>query len=435
MRFRELQEWLDWQATLHPEEIELGLARISEVWRHLRPEGLQSKVVTVAGTNGKGSCVAMLEAVYRQAGYSVGAYTSPHLIRYNERVRINGHAVTDDRLCAAFERVDSVRNGVTLTYFEFGTLAALDIFADESPDLTILEVGLGGRLDAVNIIDPDLALITTIDLDHTDWLGTTKEQIGWEKAGIMRAAIPVVLGAEEMPGSVFRHATALGVELYQFNRNFHIEARVNSFTWFGHAKKISDVALPALKGNCQLRNAASVLMVTECLAQTLPVTKEAINRAFQWLRLPGRLQIIEVEPQILLDVAHNPQAVRELRDMLQVMPVRGRMRAIFTLLSDKDLASIAEIMGPLIEHWYLVGTKGDRGQSAELLRVGLVNAGIKQTISCHQSVEEALATARSESYAEDRILIFGSFLLIGEALGILQYPHSLETEGLFWRNN
>ncbi len=253
--------------------------------------GLACKVVTVAGTNGKGSCVAMLEAIYLQASYAVGAYTSPHLQRYNERVRVVGRAVSDERLCQAFERVDQARHGTTLTYFEFGTLAALDIFAGESLDLVILEVGLGGRLDAVNIIDPDVALITTVDLDHQDWLGATREEIGVEKAGIMRSGRPVVL-ATGMPESVYRQAQELGADVYCPGQDFQVEPTPTGFNWSGGRHRYTSLPRPGLRGAYQLSNAAAVLMVCECLSEQLPVNQDAIRWAMEAVRLLGRMQIL-----------------------------------------------------------------------------------------------------------------------------------------------
>ena len=233
MRFNTLDQWLDWQAGLHPSEIDLGLERVTAVWRKLVPSGLSCPVVTVAGTNGKGSCVAMLDAIYRQAGYRVGTYTSPHLVRYNERIRIGGVEVDDQALCRAFDAVDRARAGVSLTYFEFGTLAALYLFASHTLDLVILEVGLGGRLDAVNIIDADLALITTIDLDHQDWLGETREQIGLEKAGIMRPSRPVVLADPDMPGSLFKEAERIGAEVLWAGRDYEWYESAEAWCWRG----------------------------------------------------------------------------------------------------------------------------------------------------------------------------------------------------------
>jgi len=415
MRFHLLDDWLAWQSSLHPKEIELGLERVAEVWQRLRPEGLDSTVVTVAGTNGKGSCVAMLEAIYRQGGYRVGAYTSPHLQRYNERIRIDGISCSDERLCRAFDRVDQACQGRGLTYFEFGTLAALDIFAQESLDLVILEVGLGGRLDAVNIIDPDVALITTVDLDHSDWLGTTRQQIGLEKAGIMRAGRPVVL-ASEMPESVYRHAQQVGAKVFTAERDFRVKPDSHGFAWTGRVQRYCGLTLPGLRGTFQIHNAAAVLMVSECLSESLPLSLTSIESALQTVQLPGRMQIIPGNPRIVLDVAHNPQAVQSLRDNLEELALDGRWHAVFGILSDKDLTSILPIIAPLISSWHLVDTSGPRGQSADGLLTRMTALGITQNLFNCGNLPTALQSARQLAGTADAILVFGSFLVVGEFL-------------------
>ena len=425
MRFQRLDDWLAWQSTLHPREIELGLERVTEVWRRLRPEGLSSPVVTVAGTNGKGSCVAMLEAIFRHAGYRVGAYTSPHLQRYNERIRIDGALVTDARLCQAFQRVDQTRQERALTYFEFGTLAALDIFAQEALDLVILEVGLGGRLDAVNIIDPDVALITTVDLDHSDWLGTTREEIGFEKAGIMRAGRPVVLAAE-MPESVYRHAGQLGARVLCAGRDFRVEPHANGFAWKGGTHSYAALPQPSLPGDVQVQNAAAVLMVCECLSEHLPVSRSAIDRTLIELQVPGRFQVLPGTPSIILDVAHNPQAIQSLRDNLTRQSIAGRLHAVFGILSDKDLSSIVRIISPLIASWHLVDTPGPRGQSADRLRDRMSALGIGENLFSCGSLSRAMGSAGRLADGQDAILVFGSFLVVGEFLENLNISDSIE---------
>jgi dihydrofolate synthase/folylpolyglutamate synthase len=425
MRYHGLDDWLAWQSTLHPNEIELGLGRVRRVWQRLHPQGLSSPVVTVAGTNGKGSSVAMLEAIYRQAGYRVGAYTSPHLQRYNERIRIDGSFVSDDRLCRAFDRVDRARQGRALTYFEFGTLAALDIFSQEALDLVILEVGLGGRLDAVNIIDADVALITTVDLDHAEWLGTTREEIGLEKAGIMRAGKPVVL-ATEMPASVHRHAGQLGAKVLMLDRDFRMEPHSEGLDWSGGNQRYSALSRPALRGACQISNAAAVLMVTQCLAENLPITQSAIDRALQGVELPGRMQIFPGKPLIVLDVAHNPQAVQSLWDNLQELALAGRWHAVFGILSDKELAGMLRVMAPLIASWHLVDTQGPRGQSAERLQGCLQGLGLERNVFSCGRLSKALQSAKRHAGLEDAILVFGSFQVAGEFLESLNNQDPLE---------
>ena len=419
MRFRNLGQWLDWQATLHPKEIDLGLVRVAEVWRRLEPKGLQAPVVTVAGTNGKGSSVALLEAIYLRAGYRVGAYTSPHLVRYNERIRLNGEMASDAQLCRAFEMIDEARGLIPLTYFEFATLAALLLFAQESPDLVILEVGLGGRLDAVNIIDADVALITTVDLDHTEWLGDTREQIGLEKAGIMRADRPVVLADGNMPESVLQHARELQAEAYLAGRDFHASAGDAGWEWSRTDGVPLTLPFPNLRGEGQLYNASAVIMVCELLQSRLPVTAEVLSEGLRQVSLPGRLQLIRGAPSLLLDVAHNPQSVTLLKGALERLDWPGEVHALFGLMQDKDAAGIVNILHSSIRDWYLLDLPGNRGRPADQLNVALRKAGIALPTLCFQSFGSAFEAVREAAQPQDLILIFGSFLVVGEALQYL----------------
>jgi dihydrofolate synthase / folylpolyglutamate synthase len=416
MRFETLDQWLDWQSTLHPQEIELGLERVATVWRRLKPAGLESLVITVAGTNGKGSCVAMLEGVYRQAGYRVGAYTSPHLVRYQERIRLDGTPVDEARLCAAFEAIDRAREGFTLTYFEFGTLAALSIFAEERPDLVILEVGLGGRLDAVNIIDADLALITTIDLDHVGWLGESREAIGVEKAGIMRAGRPVVLADPAMPDSVHREAARVGARAYALGREFDFRRWKTGWRWSDIQGEIYDLPMPSLTGTRQLQNASAVVMACHLMRPRLEFTKGDLADGLSQVRLQGRMQEVPGRPGIVLDVAHNRQAVEGLREHLELHPPGGRVLAVFGLLGDKDAAAVAGVMRDTISGWYLMDLPGDRGRASSDLAATLRESGIAVPIHTHPDFAEAYADALSAARDDDLILIFGSFLVVGEAL-------------------
>ncbi|MET0051916.1 MAG: bifunctional tetrahydrofolate synthase/dihydrofolate synthase [Candidatus Thiodiazotropha sp.] len=419
MRFNTLDEWLDWQSTLHPKEIELGLTRVSRVWKRLHADGLSAAVITVAGTNGKGSCVALLETIYRQAGYRVGCYTSPHLLRYNERVRLNGENATDEALCQAFQRIDQAREDIPLTYFEFGTLAALLLFAEADLDLLILEVGLGGRLDAVNIVDPDLALITTVDLDHCDWLGNDRQQIGREKAGIMRPGRPVVLGDPQMPESVLTHARSIQAREYLAGRDFHAETVQQGWVWF--QGRSSGVCLPDsnLRGAGQVLNASAVVMATRLLQGRLPVTWEQVSEGLRQVSLDGRLQLISGAPSLLLDVAHNPQAVDILSRYLQSLDWPGRVHALVGLLQDKDARSILTQLNAEVDDWFLVDLAGSRGREAAQLARLLSEIGAGASVSCHRDVAEALDAARQTAAPEDLILVFGSFLVVGAALDLL----------------
>ncbi|MEW8626140.1 MAG: bifunctional tetrahydrofolate synthase/dihydrofolate synthase [Candidatus Thiodiazotropha sp.] len=419
MRFNSLDQWLDWQTTLHPKEIELGLARVASVWRRLKPAGLQSLVVTIAGTNGKGSSVAMLESIYRQGGYRVGAYTSPHLVRYNERIRIDGQEVSDEALCLAFEQVDRARGETVLTYFEFATLAALLIFSEQALDLVILEVGLGGRLDAVNIIDADLALITTVDLDHTDWLGDSREAIGLEKAGIMRAKQPVVIGDSEIPESVLGYAKQLGAELYLAGRDFNASLAGDHIQWQRTGEEPLILPLAHLSGQGQLHNTSAVVMISSLLQSSLPLDQSLLSQGLRQVSLRGRTQLIEGEPSLLLDVAHNAQAVASLREYLDRLEWPGQVYALFGLLKDKDSEAIVESLYSAISGWYLVDLPGARGQSAEQLARVVQQYGEAIPVHCYSDFSSAFESVRGLARAEDLIVIFGSFLVVGDALDLL----------------
>lgn len=416
MRFDTLDQWLSWQETLHPQEIELGLERVQTVWKRLKPQGLQSTVITVAGTNGKGSCVAMLASIYRQAGYRVGVYTSPHLVRYNERISLDGREVEDARLCQAFDAIDKARGDKTLTYFEFGTLAALSIFAEENPDLVILEVGLGGRLDAVNIIDADLSLITTIDLDHTDWLGDSREEIGREKAGIMRAGKPVILADPDMPVSVYSVADETGAVVYAQGRDFSFSENGAGWRWSGPDLQTLDLPLPALAGKVQLFNASAVVMACLCLRRRLDCADQAIAAGLAQTRLTGRQQFIPGEPSLLLDVAHNPQAVERLRRALIQYSGEGKVNAVFGLLKGKDETAIVSLLTELVDEWHLTDLPGSRGRSAADLADALKASGVADGVSTYGDVEDAFAGAMASAGPGDLVIIFGSFLVVGKVM-------------------
>ncbi len=417
MRFTSLAEWLAWQASLHPESIELGLERVASVWRRMRPTGLQTTVITVAGTNGKGSCVALLESIYRSAGYTTGSYTSPHLICYNERVRLNGAPMSDQRLCQAFERVDQARQGISLTYFEFGTLAALEIFAESQPQVVILEVGLGGRLDAVNIIDPDLALITTVDIDHTAWLGEEREQIGREKAGIMRAGIPVVLADADMPASVVQHGEALGARLFQLGSAFRASPCGQGWDWFGLDQVERDLPLPALTGAFQRSNAAAVISAVKLLEARLPVGRSALETGLSGVRLQGRMQLVAGSPPVLLDVAHNLQAAAALKQHIEALGIKGEVRAVFGMLADKDAAGVIALLQPLVDRWCIVATD-ESGRARQTGELGALfrRSAVESSVEPHESVAAALQAASAGLGADDLVVVFGSFQIVGDAL-------------------
>ncbi len=415
-----LEGWLDWLVRQHPTEIELGLERVGEVWEQLQPTRLDCPVITVAGTNGKGSCVAMLDAILRAAGHRTGCYTSPHLLHFNERIRIAGATASDQRICGAFEKIDRVRQQTRLTYFEFATLAALDIFAGAALDVVILEVGLGGRLDAVNILAPDVALVTTVDLDHTAWLGDDRERIGLEKAGIFRAGLPAVCGDGSPPRSLLTRAEEISAPLFLAGRDFDYRSAEAGWEWKGPGCERTGLPHPSLQGEYQLQNAAAVLMVLECLDASLPVTEAAIRQGLRSVSLAGRFQIIPGEVTSILDVAHNSQAIRALASTLDRSRVAGRTRAVFGMMSDKDVGVVAQVMAGRVDAWYLAELPVERGMPAPEIASALRKAGVSGPVSCHDTVTEALHGARMASSRGDRLLVFGSFLTVAEALPLLQ---------------
>lgn len=416
MRFDTLNEWLAWQETLHTREIDLGLERVARVLERLGKAHPPYTVLTVGGTNGKGSCVAMLESILGAAGYRVATYTSPHLLRYNERVRIGGQEVDDATLCRAFARVDQARGDVSLTYFEFGTLAALDIFHDAGLDVAILEVGLGGRLDAVNVVDADVALITSVELDHVDWLGPDRESIGREKAGIFRAGRPVVCGDPDPPRSLTEHARTLGAPLYRAGQDFDYAKDAAGWHWWSGGVRRDALPRPNLLGDFQLQNAAAVLMALELVRDALPIGQNEVRRGLGEVRLPGRFQVLPGPVECILDVAHNPHGAAALVRALRQRPCSGRTLAVVAILGDKDVEAVARCMQPVVDAWYVAGLALPRGQSGAALAARLAPVIPDAPISIQERVYEAYAEALREARCGDRIVVFGSFHTVAEIL-------------------
>lgn len=415
-RFDSLDGWLSWQEQFHPRPIDLGLERVAGVYACLDPNPRKIPTITVAGTNGKGSCVAYLEAIYRAQGYRVGAYTSPHILKYNERIRINGQPVSDEFICAAFERIDAVRNDISLSYFEFGTLAALEIFSRNDVDVQILEVGLGGRLDAVNIIDADVAIVTTIAIDHIDWLGHTEEAIGVEKAGIFRPEKPAIVGDQGAPASLIETAIEKQAELLQIGRSFTYSKLNDGWEWVSDGLKLSPLPDPGLKGEHQFRNAASVIMAVSCLQTRLPVDIEAIRQGLQTVQLKGRFQLISGEIPILLDVGHNPQAVQTLLEYLERYFPSARIHAVFAMMKDKDIQGVLATMRKRVAQWYLAPLKNPRAADEELLKAYFYQQDIDNVNHGYANFLAAFDDARHYAQPGDLILIFGSFFLVSEYL-------------------
>jgi dihydrofolate synthase/folylpolyglutamate synthase len=416
MRFTNLEGWLHWQETLHPKEIELGLDRVSQVLARLDLTDSDSTVITVAGTNGKGSSVAMLQSILLAAGYSVGAYTSPHLLRYNERIHINGIPVDDDILCEAFERVDQARGDILLTYFEFGTLAAIDILQRANVQIMLLEVGLGGRLDAVNVLDADVALITAIDIDHENWLGADRETIAREKAGILRPGQVAVCSDPNPPATLVDVAEKLATPLLIPGEDFEATIVDKCWNWRGVNSQMMNLPLPALAGDFQVANAAGVLAVVEQLHEHrfIPKTVDEIEIA-QGLKsasLPGRFQIIGGKPTQILDVAHNPHSAGALADNLRQHSCQGKTRAVLAMLADKDIPVVLSHLSGLVDRWYLASLDVPRAATAQQLKAELGGQDshiFDDVISAHQA-------ALSDADPEDRIVVFGSFYTVAEVL-------------------
>lgn len=412
MRFNSLPQWLAWQEKLHFTEIDPGLTRIGAVWQRLSAnKPLPFKVVTVAGTNGKGSSVALLTAILRAAGYKTGSYTSPHLLRYNERIAVNGAPASDMQICHAFAQIDAARQDISLTYFEFATLAAAIIFSEQHIDIAILEVGMGGRLDAVNLFDADLAMITPIDLDHMQWLGDNREKIGVEKAGILRSGRPLVCSESQPPQSVLTAAQNLNVPAFIADRDFQFQVIDGHWQWQSAQQEYAALPMPALHGSYQLQNCAAVLMAAQLLAKQgmLDIDESAIRDGLLNVQLSGRFQILPGPVQRIFDVTHNQQGAENLAKVLNETPCHGQTLAVVAMLRDKDSAAVFKALAGSVDHWCLGGLNGDRGQSAEMLASSLQNAVPDARFTMQETVEQAYHQAMQKAQAGDRLLIFGSF--------------------------
>ncbi|MDM0111872.1 bifunctional tetrahydrofolate synthase/dihydrofolate synthase [Variovorax sp. J22R133] len=414
-----LADWLAHAEQLHSKNIELGLDRVRVVAQRL---GLAftCPVITVAGTNGKGSTCAMLESILLNAGYRTGVYTSPHLVHFEERLRLSGQMVEGDKLVPHFQAVEAARSEVSLTYFEFTTLAILRCMASEGVDAAILEVGLGGRLDAVNIIDPDCAVITSIDLDHMDFLGPDRESIGFEKAGILRGGKPAIVSDPMPPASVLERAREIGADLWRFGHDFNVAGDKQQWGWSGRGRRYSGLAYPSLRGANQLINAAGVLAALESLRQRLPVTAQAIRVGLAMVELPGRFQIVPGQPTLVLDVAHNAHAVAALAENLDAMGFFPTTHAVFGVMADKDLAPIFARISPLIDRWYFTDLPTPRAAHAIDLAAQWKAQNTRSDVaeSTHASPMEALQAAIDRAEATDRIIVFGSFFTVG---GVLEH--------------
>jgi dihydrofolate synthase/folylpolyglutamate synthase len=481
-----LPDWLTYLESLHPKTIALGLERVAQVKQRLNLQA-NFPIITVGGTNGKGSVCAMLESMLHAAGYRVGCYTSPHLLDYNERVRIGKKQANDAELCASFEKIEQARGDIPLTYFEFGTLAAMQCFISHKVDVAILEVGLGGRLDAVNVFDSDCAVVTSVDIDHTDYLGDTREQIAFEKAGIFRTAKVAICGDLDMPDAIANEAQRIGAELWRIGNEFRFEENLLPSPAGGRGIEVTnDLAVvlgqpsqmasssisegsdngvrsifiaqsltrphghplppagegrgqwdyrstvgarnalpyPALRGAYQLNNASAALAALDALKDKLPVNMEAVRRGLVEVSLPGRFQVLPGSPQLILDVAHNPHAARSLAQNLASLPACPRTFAVFAMLKDKDIAGVVRALKGQVDVWLVAGINAPRGATAAEAAMVLATEGVTGTVREFPSIENALLHACNEASENDRIAAFGSFYTVAEVMRVRGLRHA-----------
>ncbi len=413
---RSKDEWLTYLESLHPKTIALGLERVAEVKQRLQLAP-QFPIIVVGGTNGKGSVCAMLEAMLHAAGYRVGCYTSPHLLDYNERVRIAKRPVSDAELCTSFEKIEQVRGDIALTYFEFGTLAAMQSFIAHDVEVAILEVGLGGRLDAVNIFDSDCAVVTSIDIDHTEYLGDTREKIAYEKAGIFRPGKVAIFGDTNMPDAIAIQAQKIGAQLWCLGKQFSFQFHANDLQWdYQGAAARSSLPFPALRGAFQLNNASTVLAVLDVLKEKLPVSMTAVRRGLTEVELAGRFQVLPGKPIVILDVAHNPHAAGSLAKSLASMPPFPKTYAVFAMLKDKDMEGVVRELMWQVDVWLVAGISAARGATANELSSVVRREIMEGEILTFASVTEALHHACEVADENDRIVAFGSFYTVAEAM-------------------
>ncbi len=413
----DLQAWLAHLETSHGKVIDLGLDRIRAVAASLALH-CPFVVITVGGTNGKGSTCAMLESILLAGGYKVGLYKSPHLVDFNERIRLNGASATDAQIIAQFERIDRARGDITLSYFEYATLAALLLFVEQKLDVAVLEVGLGGRLDAVNMVDADCAVITSVDVDHVEYLGDNREVIGWEKSHIFRSGRPAICADPAPPASIASYADEIGADLWQFGRDFNYSGDRQQWAFAGREHRRSGLAYPALRGANQLLNASAALATLDALRPKLAVPQQAVRIGLAQVALPGRLQIVPGEPTVVLDVAHNPHAAAALALSLEGMAFYPYTHAVVGMMRDKDMRGVIEKLAKRVDHWYCATLPGERGASGDELAalVAEVAKDSALSISSYDNPTLAFTSARKQAGGSDRILVFGSFATVGPVL-------------------
>ena len=415
MTRRSLDDWLAYISSQHPATIALGLDRVRDVAGRMSLEP-PPVTITIGGTNGKGSTCAMLERILLESGYKTGLYTSPHLLRYNERVRVAGEEASDEELVHAFERVEQARGDTPLTYFEFGTLAALWHFDHVIVEAVILEVGLGGRLDAVNIVDADVAAVVSVDLDHQAYLGNDRESIGFEKAGIYRAGRPALFGDNDPPQRLVEHAQSIGAELQLLGRDFRYEAHEGQWDFIGRKGAKRALPMPALRGSWQLKNASVALAALDEVADRVPVSLGEVKRGLTLARIEGRMQVLPGRPTIVLDVAHNPHAARSLAAGLGDMGFHENTLAVFAILADKDVAGVVDAMRGRVDRWYVSAAQAERAASAGDVAAILIQKGLGESTRTFATIDSAFDAARRDAGPNDRIVVFGSFYTVAEAL-------------------
>jgi len=416
----DLAGWLRYIEAQHPKSISMGLDRVAAVKERMGLDP-QFPIIIVGGTNGKGSTCAMLENIYHHAGYRVAGYSSPHILRYNERVRVNLEELNDETLAAAFAAVEAARQNLQLTYFEYGTLAAMWCFMRQKVELAVMEVGLGGRLDAVNVFEPDCAVVTTIDIDHIEFLGNSRESIGFEKAGIFRKHVPAICGDLTPPQSLVEHAKSIGADLQLRNRDFKLDQHADRWDFKG-AALMHDLPLPALRGEFQLDNAACALAAIEAIQGRLPVNRSAIEAGLKSVSLAGRFQVVAQHPQILLDVTHNPHAAHALAENLHQTKTEGKTIAVFAMLADKDIAGVITALETEIDSWYLSSVDHVRSASVSQLLEIFNQINADTNLACFESLPAAFRQACLDAGKNDRIIMFGSFFTVAEVMHVLPAP-------------
>lgn len=413
---RALAEWLQYLESIHPAAIDLGLERIAAVWARLGASAESAPIITVGGTNGKGSACAFLAAILNAAGYRVGLYTSPHLLSFTERIQICGESIDEIRLCQIFAQIEVARGDISLTYFEFGTLAAMLAFDDANVDVVVLEVGLGGRLDAVNMFEPSCSVLVSVDLDHQAYLGNDRESIGYEKAGIFRSGVPAIMGDPAPPDSVTAYASQIGAPLQRIGVDFGFQRQENQWSFEGRHGKHLALPFPALRGAYQLANASVALAVLGELRERLPVGIGAIKQGLLAVEWPGRFQVLAGRPTVVLDVAHNPHAASSLRASLKSMAYHPTTFAVFSMLADKDIAGVVSELREEFDHWMVAGLAGPRGLTGDELAAQLTAGGCSGKVSVFADVAAAYQAACNKAAENDRIVVFGSFHTVAEVM-------------------